>query len=145
MSTALLALMLTGTLAAAPTPWGPMTEAERKAKVARLTREEIEAALRTTPADLLLNLSAQAIVALGPYQYIMVKQERINGTLQGEQTIRTTIQEEPNAIRLEYLKGPSAGRKLIYNSGSQEEGVPRSRSRLPGHRRPPLDPASTRS
>ena len=44
------------------------------------------------------------------------KQERINGALQGEQTIRTTIQEDPSAIRLEYLKGPSAGRKLIYNS-----------------------------
>lgn len=97
-------------------PWGPMTEAERKAAVAKLSREEIEATLRTTPPDLLLGLSAQAIVALGPYQYIMVKQERIRGTLQGEQTIRTTIQEEPNAIRLEYLKGPSAGRKLIYNS-----------------------------
>lgn len=114
MSASLVALMLTGTLAA--TPWGPMTEAERKAKVAKLTQEEIETALRTTPPDLLLDLSAQAILALGPYQYVMVKQERINGTLQGEQTIRTTIQEEPNAIRLEYLKGPSAGRKLIYNS-----------------------------
>ncbi|MDP1821936.1 MAG: DUF1571 domain-containing protein [Archangium sp.] len=114
MTAPLLALLLTGTLAAAP--WGPMTEAERKAHVARLSKEEIEAGLRTTPPDLLLRLSAQAIVALGPYQYIMVKQERIRGTLQGEQTIRTTIQEDPNAIRLEYLKGPSAGRKLIYNS-----------------------------
>ena len=114
MSASLLALLLSGTPAALP--WGPMTEIERKAKVARLSREEIETALRNTPSELLLNLSAQAILALGPYQYIMVKQERINGTLQGEQTIRTTIQEEPNAIRLEYLKGPAAGRKLIYNS-----------------------------
>lgn len=104
------------TLIMAATPWGPMTEAERKAKVATMTKDEIAIALRTTPPDLLLNLSAQAILALGPYQYIMVKQERIRGTLQGEQTIRTTIQEVPNAIRLEYLKGPSAGRKLIYNS-----------------------------
>lgn len=110
----LLALMLTGTLAASP--WGPMTEAERKLKVARLSRAEIEAALRNTSPEVLLGLSAQAILSLGPYQYLMVKQERIRGALQGEQTIRTTIQEEPNAIRLEYLKGPSAGRKLIYNS-----------------------------
>jgi hypothetical protein len=109
-----LALLLTTSVAAAP--WGPMTEAERKAAVAKLSKDEIEAALRTTPPDLLLGLSAQAIAAMGPYQYLMVKQERIRGTLQGEQTIRTTIQEEPSAIRLEYLKGPSAGRKLIYNS-----------------------------
>lgn len=110
MMSLLLALIATAA------PWGPMTEAERKAKVTQMSRDEIETALRTTPPDLLLDLSAQAIVAMGPYQYVMVKQERINGTLQGEQTIRTTIQEVPNAIRLEYLKGPAAGRKLVYNS-----------------------------
>lgn len=108
------ALLVVTLLAAAP--WGPMTEAERKANVSKLSREEIEAGFRATPPSLLLQLSAQAIAAMGPYEYIMVKQERIRGTLQGEQTIRTLIQEEPNAIRLEYLKGPSAGRKLIYNS-----------------------------
>lgn len=111
MSTPLLALLVI-----AGAPWQPMTEAERKATVAKLSRDELAEALRTTPPALLLGLSAQAIAAMGPYQYVMVKQERIRGTLQGEQTIRTTIQEEPNAIRLEYLEGPSAGRKLIYNS-----------------------------
>lgn len=110
---AALALLLTSVLAA---PWGAMTEAERKELVSKLTKDELEQALRTTAPDLLLGLSAQAIVALGTYQYVMVKQERIRGVLQGEQTIRTTIQEDPNAIRLEYLKGPSSGRKLIYNS-----------------------------
>lgn len=114
MSLSLVSLLLCSSLAAAP--WGLMTDAERKAKVAKMSREELEAALRTTPPDLLLNLSAQAIAALGPYQYVMAKQERIRGTLQGEQTIRTIIQEVPNAIRLEYLKGPSAGRRLVYNS-----------------------------
>lgn len=115
----MIALVLAASLAASP--WGPMTEAERKATVAKMSREELEVALRTTPPDVLLGLSAQAIRALGPYQYLMVKQERIRGTLQGEQTIRTTIQEEPNAIRLEYLKGPSAGRKLIYNSAVKKK------------------------
>ena len=112
----LLSLLLAGTLAA---PWGPMTEAERKEKVARLSKEELEDALRNTPPELLLDLSAQAVVALGAYQYIMVKQERIRGTLQGEQTIRTSIQEEPSAIRLEYLKGLDehgrAARGLVVN------------------------------
>lgn len=111
MNTALLALLVLNGV-----PWAPMTEAERKATVAKLSQDELAEALRTTPPALLLGLSAQAIASMGPYQYVMVKQERIAGTLQGEQTIRTTIQEAPNAIRLEYLKGPSAGRKLIYNS-----------------------------
>ncbi|MFZ5440923.1 MAG: DUF1571 domain-containing protein, partial [Myxococcota bacterium] len=110
----LLTIAVASLLASAP--WKPMTEAERKATVAAMSRDELAAAIAQTPPDVLLALSAQAIGELGPYQYIMVKQERIRGELQGEQTIRTTIREEPNAIRLEYLKGPAAGRKLIYNS-----------------------------
>lgn len=110
----LLPLLLASALAATPKP--PMTEAERRAHVVKLTRAELETYLKTTPPDVLLALSAQAVASLGPYRYVMAKQERINGRLQGEQTIRTTIREEPNAIRLEYLKGPSAGRKLVYNS-----------------------------
>jgi hypothetical protein len=109
-----LGVFLAASLAAGPA--SPMTEAERKANVAKLSKEELENFLRSTPPDVLLGLSAQAVASLGTYQYVMVKQERINGALQGEQTIRTTIQEDPSAIRLEYLKGPSAGRKLIYNS-----------------------------
>lgn len=107
-------LLLASTLTATPKP--PMAEPERRAHVAKLSREELETYLKTTPSDVLLALSAQAVASLGPYQYVMVKQERINGRMQGEQTIRTTIREEPNAIRLEYLKGPSAGRKLVYNA-----------------------------
>lgn len=110
----LLTITLASALAASP--WNLMSEAERKATVAKMSREELAAAMSQTNPEILLALSAQAIREFGPYQYIMVKQERIGGALQGEQTIRTTIREEPNAIRLEYLKGPSAGRKLIYNS-----------------------------
>jgi hypothetical protein len=97
-------------------PMTLMPEVERKAYVSKLSHEELEHVLQTTKPDVLLALSMQAIKAFGPYQYIMVKQERINGSLQNEQTIRTTIREDPNAIRLEYLKGPAAGRKIIYNS-----------------------------
>ena len=109
--------LLVCTLLAAP----PMTEAERKAHVSKMTRAELEAFLRETPPDQLLALSAQAVKAMGTYSYLMQKQERIGGSLQKEQTIRTTIQEEPNAIRLDYLKGPSSGRKLIYNSSVRKK------------------------
>ncbi len=97
-------------------PWGVMTEAERKVQIQKLSKTELEQVLKSTQPSVLLTLSAQAIRSMGPYEYTMVKQERINGSMQGEQTIKTIIQEDPNAIRLEYLKGPSAGRKLIYNS-----------------------------
>ncbi|MFT3709223.1 MAG: DUF1571 domain-containing protein [Archangium sp.] len=103
------------------TPMTLMPEAERKAYVSKLTKDELEQVLKSTKPDVLLALSMQAINAFGPYQYVMVKAERINGTLQNEQTIRTTIREDPNAIRLEYLKGPSAGRKIIYNSSVKKD------------------------
>jgi len=112
----LLALTLAAQALIHQTPLTLVSEAERKAMVTKMSRTELENTLKTTPSQVLLSLSAQSVKALGSYSYVMVKQERINGTLQGEQTIRTTIREEPNAIRLEYLKGPAAGRKLIYNS-----------------------------
>ncbi len=114
MSTLLAFALSASSLAA--NPWANLSEAERKASVEKMSRDEIERVLRDTPSDVLLKLSEKAIRSLGPYQYVMVKQERIRGALQGEQTIRTTIQESPNAIRLEYLKGPAAGRKIVYNA-----------------------------
>lgn len=102
--------------ALAASPWLGVSEAERKASVEKMSRDELERAIRQTPPDVLLKLSEKAISALGTYQYTMVKQERIRGTLQAEQTIRTTIQDSPNAIRLEYLKGPAAGRKIVFNA-----------------------------
>lgn len=99
--------------------WAPgvvISETERRTAVQKLSRAELEQLLTSTRPAVLLALSAQAIRSMGPYEYVMKKQERINGSLQNEQTIRTIIREEPNAIRLEYLEGPSAGRRLIFNS-----------------------------
>lgn len=112
-------LLLTLTLAAVPTTpaeLAAMTEADRRARLSQLSREEVEQVLRDTPPDALLKLSATAINALGTYEYTMVKEERINGTVKPAQTILVTIQEAPQAIRLEYLKGPGAGRKVIFNA-----------------------------
>lgn len=98
------------------TPPGGLSEAQRKQHVAAMSKEELTTFLTTTPPETLLALSNQAIMALGPYSYLMAKSERLNGRMQQTQTIRTTIREEPMAIRLEYLKGPSAGRKIVFNS-----------------------------
>lgn len=121
----ILALALSVSLAQTPatpaTPMALMPEPERKAFVEKLSKDELEKVLQSTNPQVLLALSLQAVKAFGPYQYLMVKQERINGSLQNEQTIRTTIREEPNAIRLEYLKGPSAGRKIVYNASIKKD------------------------
>lgn len=109
----MLGLTLTAwLLGAAP----PSTDAERKAFVARASREELTAFLRATPPEALLTLSERAIAALGTYTYVMAKQERVLGVLLEEQIIRVTARERPFAARLEYQSGPSRGRVVVYNS-----------------------------
>lgn len=114
-----MVLILTLALSAAPTTpaeLAAMTEPDRRARIAQMSRDEIALVLRDTPPDALLKLSETAINALGVYQYTMVKEERIGGSVKPAQTIVVTIQESPQAIRLEYVKGPGAGRKVIFNS-----------------------------
>ncbi len=111
-----MSLLLLLALAATPHPWESLSAAERRAKLEKLSHEELETMLRETPPAALLRLSEKTIAALGPYEYLMVKQERVRGTLLPEQTIRTTIRESPSAIRLDFLKGPGAGRRVIYNA-----------------------------
>ncbi len=119
-----MVLFLTFALAAAPTTpaeLAAMSETDRRARMASMSKEDVEQVLRSTPPDALLKLSETAINALGVYQYTMVKEERINGTIPPAQTILVTIQEAPQAIRLEYLKGPGAGRKVIFNSAVKKK------------------------
>ncbi len=108
-------------LALAASPPLPLSEAERKAQVAAMTKEQLAAFLTTTAPATLLALSNQAVMSLGPYSYLMAKSERINGRMQPTQTVRTTVRELPMAIRLDYLKGPSAGRVVIYDSAVKKD------------------------
>lgn len=110
----LLLVLAASVVASAP----PRTEAERQAWVARSSREELAAFLRTTPPDVLLALSERAITTLGTYTYVMAKRERVRGTLLDEQVIRVTAREKPFATRLDYLSGPNHGRIVIYNSAA---------------------------
>lgn len=97
-------------------PFTPMSDAQRKATVAKMSHDELDEAVRATPPTVMLTISKNAINALGTYRYVMKKKERIKGTLTGEQTVRVTVREKPSAVFLEYEKGPSAGRKVVYNS-----------------------------
>lgn len=102
----------------APPPPKPLTElsdTERRARVAAMSKDELAAFMRDTPGEALVKMGLRAVAALGTYSYTMTKQERVGGKLLDEQQIVTTLRESPFAVRLEFVAGPSKGRKVIYN------------------------------
>jgi hypothetical protein len=92
------------------------TDAERRAFVERASLEQIAAILTSTPPEVLLAAGERAVDALGTYTYVMAKQERVGGRLIDEQVVQVSARERPFAVRLDYVRGPSASRKVLYNS-----------------------------
>lgn len=93
-----------------------LTDAQRREAVKTATKEELAEAMQKTPPRTLIQLSKEAVATLGTYSYRIGKTERVKGELLDEQQIDVFVKEEPFAVRLEYLKGPGAGRKVLYNS-----------------------------
>jgi hypothetical protein len=53
---------------------------------------------------------------LGTYQVNITRVERVNGQLQPEEEAILSIRRKPQAVRLEWPKGPSKGREVIYSA-----------------------------
>jgi hypothetical protein len=98
-----------------PTKLTELSEAERRARVATMSKDELATFMKTTPSEELLRMGQRAVAALGTYSYTMTKQERVGGKLLDEQQIAATLREDPFAVRLEFVAGPAKGRKVIYN------------------------------
>lgn len=92
------------------------TDAERRAFVATATLDQIASVMTTTAPEVLLAVGERAVDALGTYTYVMAKQERVNGRLVDEQVVNVSARERPFAVRLDYVRGPSASRRVLYNS-----------------------------
>ncbi len=124
----MLLKLLTLALAASPLN-GALTDAERRAAVAKSSKEDLEQAMRETPVPLLIEMGQKAVDALGTYSFRMKKRERLNGTLHEEQEIVATIRETPFAARLEFVNGPGKGRRVLYNASIRKSDF---RVREPG-------------
>jgi hypothetical protein len=72
--------------------------------------------VRTMSTEDLLEHARAAARELGDYRVRLVKRERVKGKVLAAQTLEATVRSSPPAIRLEFRSGPSAGRKLVYNS-----------------------------
>src|SRR5690348_15266779 len=89
-------------------------EATRK-ELATRPREEVVAILaKLTPGELIAT-SRSVVKDLGVYEVKMTKEERVGSKVLPAQTIRVTMRESPRAARLEFIEGPSKGRKVLYN------------------------------
>jgi hypothetical protein len=75
---------------------------------------ELAAQLRATSPQDLLTLGREGVRRLGTYRARLVKQERVSGKILPAQTLDLMAQPAPRALRLEYVEGPSAGRKVVW-------------------------------
>ncbi len=57
------------------------------------------------------------------YECKFLKQERIDGELQGEETIHLKYRENPKGVYMKWLAGPFKGRELIYNENLEKEKI----------------------
>lgn len=111
------AIVLLSTLASADPllDFTSLGEAERRSTVKATSREALEQLMKETPQGKLLAMGQRIILGVNTYSYRMVKQERVRGELLPEQTIEVFVRESPFAVRLHYVKGPGAGRKVLFN------------------------------
>jgi len=73
--------------------------------------------LRQTPPDELVRLGREGVRRLGTYRARLTKQERVAGRVRPPQTLEIIVRPAPRALRLEYLEGPKAGRKVLWTAG----------------------------
>ncbi|HEY8922792.1 MAG TPA: DUF1571 domain-containing protein, partial [Polyangia bacterium] len=110
--------MVCAVLAASEGAWAsPDDPAARLDRLRALPPAALAEQLRRTPPDELVSLGREGVRRLGTYRARLVKQERVAGRVRTPQTLEILVRPDPGAIRLEYLEGPKAGRKVLWTAG----------------------------
>ena len=98
-----------------------MSPAARIDQWRALPPAELAAQLRATSAEELVVLGREGVRRLGTYRARLVKQERVGGKILPAQTLELLAQPAPRALRLEYVQGPKAGRKVVWTDKRPKE------------------------
>jgi hypothetical protein len=83
--------------------------------------DQFAARMRATSPESLVALGREAVHRLGAYRARLVKQERLKNKISPAQTLDITIQPTPRAMRLEYVEGPKAARRVIWTEKRPKE------------------------
>jgi hypothetical protein len=95
--------------------------AARLDQLGGLSPTDLAAQLRATSPEDLLALGRESVRRLGTYRARVVKEERIGKKLLPAQTLEIVVQPAPRALRLDYVQGPSAGRKVVWTEKRPKE------------------------
>jgi hypothetical protein len=72
--------------------------------------------LRSMSPHQLVALGREGVRRLGTYRARLSKRERVGGKVLPPQTIELLVRPSPPALRLEYVAGPKAGRKVVWTA-----------------------------
>ncbi len=86
------------------------------AERAQLPRAEQERLLRRASSEELLAGGRESVDALGTYEVLLSKRERIGGKLQDLQLRRLVVREHPFAVRVVAEQGGTLGRRVLFDS-----------------------------
>jgi hypothetical protein len=73
-------------------------------------------ALKNASVPELIARGKASITALGDYRVKSTIEERIGGKMRAPYTVQMWVRESPFAVRMEYLTGPSQGRRAFYDA-----------------------------
>lgn len=89
---------------------------QRGALLDRLDSAGKAALLQGLEPEHWLQLFRRTVDGLGIYRVTLEKAERVDGEVLPPQTLELLVREKPQAIYVEFVKGPAKGRRILYNS-----------------------------
>ncbi|MBW2524375.1 MAG: DUF1571 domain-containing protein [Deltaproteobacteria bacterium] len=99
----------------------------RQVAFTSLKRDRVEAILDHTADWVLLETGRRGVDELAQYTTTLLKRERLDGKMQGEETIAIKVRHEPLAFHMKWLAGPFKKREVLYNDALYGPGKIRVR------------------
>lgn len=71
--------------------------------------------VKSVSTEDIVAMCRRAAASLGTYKARLTKEERVGGKLSSPHVIDATVRDTPLSLLLEFVGGPKAGRRILYN------------------------------